>query len=325
MYVNMSIVDPSHPQPYTDTPSPKRFGTVSPLDPQLFARVDDYADELLKAQVSGKYSPVEVAQWMEDFAQTAAENLSQAASKAANRNAPAFRRLSVDVSVQIGLGRFFGQKLRAAVLYALYDRTSDRAALEEAIKTYRSARQAWARIAELTTGVYVSDVTYGEGWFQRGRWSDRLAAIDKDIAAMEQKAAAPAPQPAVSGITPEKVAALVHDVLGRPQRTVREVTHTQPASFRRGQPVALGLALASDQARPKAVQLYYRHTHQAEPWRVVPMQMEAGSCHVAIPGEYTNSHYPLEYYFELSDESGRSWLYPGLGASLSNQPYFVLR
>jgi len=325
MYVNMSIVDPSHPQPYTDTPSPKRFGTVSPLDPQLFARVDDYADELLKGQISGKYSPVEVAQWMEDFAQTAAENLSQAEAKAADRSAPAFRRLSVDVSVQIGLGRFFGQKFRAAVLYALYDRTGDRAALEEAIKTYRSARQAWARIAELTTGVYASDVTYGDGWFQRGHWSDRLAAIDKDIAAMERKAAAPTPQPAVSGITPEKVAALVHDVLGRPQRTVREVTHTQPASFRRGQPVALGLAFASDQARPNAVQLYYRRTHQSEPWRTVPMQIDKGNGRAAIPGEYTDSPYPLQYYFECRDESARSWLYPGLGKGLTNQPYFVLR
>jgi hypothetical protein len=325
MYVNMSIVDASRPQPYTDTPSPRRFGTVSPLDPQLFARVDDFADELLKGQVSGKYSPLEVAQWMEDMAQTAAENLTQAEAKTTDRNAPVFRRFAIDVEVQIGLGRFFGQKLRAAVLYALYDRTGDRAALEEAIKIYRSARQAWARVAELTTGVYVSDATYGEGWFQRGHWSDRLAAIDKDIAAMEQKAAAPAPQPTVTAITPEKIATLVREVLGRPLRPVANVTHTQPASFRRGQPVAIGLALADAQARPKAVRLHYRHTNQAEPWRVTPMQIDKGNGRAAIPGEYTDSPYPLQYYFESSDESGRSWLYPGLGAGLTNQPYFVLR
>jgi hypothetical protein len=27
----------------------------------------------------------------------------------------------------------------------------------------------------------------------------------------------------------------------------------------------------------------------------------------------------------LTDTSGRSWLYPGLGANLTDQPYFVLR
>ena len=45
-------------QPYTDTPSPKRFGAVSPLDPQLFARIDDFAAELAADKLSGKYSPV---------------------------------------------------------------------------------------------------------------------------------------------------------------------------------------------------------------------------------------------------------------------------
>ncbi len=325
MYVNMSLIGDSRPQPYSETPSPRRFGNVSPLDPQLFARVDDYVDELLKGQVSGKYSPVEVAQWLEDFAAVAAKNLAQAEAQTVDHNAPAFRRFAIDVKVQIGLGRFFGQKLRAAVLYGLYDRTGNRAALEESIKAYRLARDAWANIAEVTTGVYVADVTYGESWFQRGHWSDRLAAVDQDITALEQKVAGPAPEPSVSDITTEKVAVLVRSALGRPHRPTQNVTHVTPAAFHRGQPVAIGLALSNGQARPKAVQLYYRHTNQSEPWRMTPMQMEAGSCHAAIPGDYTDSPYPLEYYFELSDEAGRSWLYPGLGATLSNQPYFVLR
>ena len=321
MYVSMSMVDDSRPQPYTDTPSPKRFGAVSPLDPQLFARVDDFADELLAGQVSGKYSPVEVAQWLEDLAQTAADSLAQAAATAADQNAPAFRRFAIDVQVQIGLGWFFGQKLRAGVLYALFERTGDRAALDAAVNAYRSARQEWTRVIEVTAGVYVSDVTYGEGWFQRGHWSDRLAAIDRDIAAMEQKAMTPA----VTGIAPERVAALIRDTLGRPQRPVQSVTHVPPVSFHRGQPVTPSLVLASDQTRPKAIRMFYRHAHQAEPWRVLPVQMEADGCHATIPGEYTDSPYPLEYYFETSDGTGRWSLYPGLEADLSNQPYFVLR
>jgi len=130
----------------------------------------------------------------------------------------------------------------------------------------------------------------------------------------------------VSGITTEKVAALVCEVLGRPLRHVANVTHVQPTSFHRSQPVAIALALPNDQPQPTAVQLYYRHVNQAEPWRVTPMQIDKDdNCRAAIPGEYTDSPYSLQYYFEWRDESGQSWLYPGLGASLSNQPYFVLR
>jgi hypothetical protein len=323
MYVNMSIVDASRPEPYTDTPSPRRFGAVSPLDPQLFARVDDHAAGLPAGTISGKYSPVEVAQWLEDLAQAAAEDLAVVRTRAPNRDAPAFRRFALDVQIQVGLGRFFGRKLRAAVLYALFEHTGERSVLEAAVQTYRAASQAWARIADLTARVYASDITYGDGWFQRGHWSDRLAAIDHDIAAMEQ-AAAPAQPAARPIIAPETIAALVQDTLGRPLRPAQPLVHIPPATFRRGQRVALDLRRAGGEAPIKAARIFYRHTHQAEPWQAAPMQIQADDYLGVIPGNYTDTAYSLQYYFELSDGAGRSWLFPGLGATLSEQPYFVL-
>src|SRR5207248_1609177 len=68
IYTNMSIVDAAVAHPYGDTPSPKRFGMISPLDPALFSRIDDFAEELWKDRPSGKYSPLEVAQWLQDLA-----------------------------------------------------------------------------------------------------------------------------------------------------------------------------------------------------------------------------------------------------------------
>ena len=44
-----------------------------------------------------------------------------------------------------------------------------------------------------------------------------------------------------------------------------------------------------------------------------------------IPGDYTDSAYPLMYFFELHDSQGHGRLQPGLTADLSNQPYFVVR
>jgi hypothetical protein len=55
------------------------------------------------------------------------------------------------------------------------------------------------------------------------------------------------------------------------------------------------------------------------------MQIQADGYLGVIPGSYTDTPYPLQYYFELSDEAGRAWLFPDLGANLSEQPYFVLR
>jgi hypothetical protein len=45
----------------------------------------------------------------------------------------------------------------------------------------------------------------------------------------------------------------------------------------------------------------------------------------SIPAAYTDSPYPLQYYFELRTGPGTAWLYPGLGTNLAAQPYFVVR
>jgi hypothetical protein len=326
MGVNMSIVDEASPRPYGETPAPRRFGTASPLDPQLFTKAADFADELVSGRVTGKYSPVEVAQWLEDFAQTAADNLVAAGNQSTDRNAPAFRRVAVDVTAQLELGRYYAKKFRSAVLYELYLRTGETAALDAAVTMYRSAREAWARLAEATTGVYLTDLTFAAAPFERGHWADRLPGIDRDIALMEkQRSAAPSAQTKILGVTPEKLAALVGEVLGRPQRSAPGVAHVPPKSFRRGESVMLALASTGGMAAPKTVQLYYRRTHQAEAWRVVAMEAAADGYRAAIPADYADSAYPLEYYFEIAGASGRPALFPGLGKHLNDQPYFVVR
>lgn len=67
MYTNQSIIEPNPKSSYSDTPSPKVFGNVSPFDPQIFSTVNEYAEEVAKGKRSGKYSPLEVAQWLSDF------------------------------------------------------------------------------------------------------------------------------------------------------------------------------------------------------------------------------------------------------------------
>jgi len=194
VYLNESLIDAAHPGPYTDSPAPRVFGTVSPLDPQLFYRIDDFADDLLKGERSGKYTPIEVAQWIEDYARAATASLARGEGRATGKRRPEYRRLTVDIAVAADLGRFFGAKFRAGVLYRIFDRTGDRAALEAALKAYRVARDAWTAIAVRTRGVYMADITVGEARQLRGHWADRLADIDADIAAIEPKLDSPGPR-----------------------------------------------------------------------------------------------------------------------------------
>ena len=302
IYTNQSLVEPAKTE-YYDTPAPKIFGNTSPLDPQLFSRINDFVDELLKGERSGKYSPIEVAQWLEDL------------SAAAEQHPVKNRRAAIDVAIQVGLGRFFAAKFRAGVLYGIYARTGDRAALDHAIRAYRTARDTWAGLAKTAEGVYVSDITFGELPWLRGHWLDRLPAIDADIALLEKRLAA-----ATASDNP-KVATAIAEAVGRPQRPRIAVRHRPPQRFQRRQPVELTLSAPG----LISASLYYRHVNQAERWNAILMNRSGSTYIAAIPSAYSDSPYSLQYYFELKSAPDRSSLHPGFPADLAGQPYYVIR
>jgi hypothetical protein len=319
---NMPIVLGSERSPYSDTPTPKCFGTVSPLDPQLFSTIVDHAGDLLAGRSNAKYSPIEVAQWLEDYAAASTKALAGARLEATSHTSPEFRRIEEDVLIQNGLGTFFAAKLRSGVLFEIYQRTGSADAGQRALAQYKKAREAWASMASRANSVYRSDITYCSIPMRRGNWSDRIPGIDKDIVAMESKLQTP---PA-SSESSHNVEQAIRAATGRPNRPAIHCVHTPPASFHPGQPLVLSLLVPGVAAHdaPSAVHLYYRHVNQAERWLSLEMQRGRDGYDAAIPGSYTNSAFPLQYYFLLQRRVDAAWLYPAFNSTLSNQPYYAI-
>jgi len=317
VYENMPIVLGGVPSPYSDTPDPKCFATVSPLDPQLFSSVAEYADVLLSGRPSPKYSPVEVAQWLETLTESSERSLAMAQHLTSSKKTE-FRRMEEDVLIQNGVGKFFAGKLRSGLYFALYERTGDPEACRLALLEYQKARTAWSNMAERAKSVYVSDISYGSIPLRRGDWAGRLVNIDRDIAAMQERANA---KP--GSMKSDASAAL--KIMGAPiKRPVSKVSHTPPAEFRPGQELTLSLKLQSSEPQMvRSAHLYYRHVNQGERWKSVPMVSAQGSYKSAIPAAYTDSVYPLQYYFEFQGDKV-AWLSPGFNEKLSNQPYYVI-
>jgi len=67
---------------------PEVFGNVSAFDPQLFASSNECAEALASGTNLTKYTPLDVAQWLEDMSVAASENQARALAQAANKNAP---------------------------------------------------------------------------------------------------------------------------------------------------------------------------------------------------------------------------------------------
>jgi hypothetical protein len=293
MYYNMSVVDPAVRNPYGDSPQPRVFGTVSPFDPEIFASVM----EEVQAKSGVKYTPSEVARWLDELADVAMQG-----------DAP--RAWAVDIRIQAGLGRFFAAKFRSAVAYETYQRDRSRHRLEQAVQEYRAARNAWAGLAETAKGVYRSDVSFGYEYQLRGHWLDRLPAIDEDIARMQKM---------LDNLPPSDGSL---ERIGGKRRAVWECRHEEPPAFRRGKPIDVALSVKEKQV--DAVVLHYRRVNQVERFLTTDMTAKGSEFRGRIPGEYTDSPFPVQYYFELR-WAGTFAMYPGIGPLLSSQPYFVVR
>ncbi len=312
IYTNMPVADETQRHVYGDTPSPKVFGRVRPLDPGLFMSAVDYAAELTGAARSGRYTPADVARWLDGFAAAAEEQIRKARATGGNTNSPAFRRLEIDVRAQLGLGRFFAAKMRSAVAWSLYQADKKQVNLRDALYYARAARDAWKGIVAATQGAYLKDITFGDHPHRRGSWADRLPSIEQDVVFLEKLAGE-----AAGGATSSSPAWL------NPRRDPPRCHHQPPASFTPGKPLAV--QFAAPEKRVSMVLIHYRHVTHAERYIAQPMSGNAGHWKFDIGGDYTNSPYALQYYFQLSAEDGTNWLYPGLTPDLANQPYYVVR
>lgn len=314
MYINMPIANGAHSDHYNfDTAEPTTFGGVSSFDPTLFDPINDHADDLLAGRRTGRYTPAETAQWLERLAEQAEQHLQEATAHSPDAKAPGFRRMAVDVAVQASLARFFAGKNRAGLSYALYERTKDPDHLAEAVTHYQVARDAYASVAKATTGIYRADVTFGNRLSEHGHWADRLPAIDQDLAALKTEH-----ENAARGSGSSKT-----DIPEVPRGTRPPLSHDPAPPFLRG--ADLPVEVTVDGSLQGRVVLHYRHLNQGEDYCTADMAPQGKRYAAVIPGSYTDSAYPLAYFFTIHGDSGDAWLEPGLDETLANQPYHVIR
>jgi hypothetical protein len=299
---------------YGDNPAPHNVSAISPLDPQLFTTIDEHAKDLVAGTKNAKYNTSEVIQWLEAMVATSAKGLAAArASAGLKGRTPEFRRAEEDILILNGLGSYYANLFRAALYYSIHQQTGDTAASAQLLVCYRRARDAWAAFSARANTVYAGDVSYGSTPFRRGHWTDRLPMIDQDLTLLEKKFADKPVNPTPNQAAMLRVAALT-------PRPRLDAKHTAPEFFHPG--VDLKLNVATPATVSEAI-LRYRHVNHGERWLSTPMQRTGASHGAAIPAAYTDSPYPLQYYFELRTAEAAT-LFPAFNATLSNQPYYAV-
>ena len=322
VYTDMPIVwtgdGATRPHPYLDTPTPRRFGTVAPLDPEVFSSISEHVRELLgDAAPSGRSSPIEVARWLERLSNEAQRGLASIRERDPDPG-PDLRRLTIDVEILAALGAFFADTLRAATRYELWAATGSRPQLEAAVDAYEAAGAAWTAAAA-AADVYVDDLTFGPEPWLRGHWRDRLPAIEADLADMEARLRSLDAGPGA----PDHA---VHRGIEPPPPPRIEVLHDPPDGFEAHAELLIEARVhGPDADAVDAVTLRYRPMNQALVHTSTPMSRSALTFTARVPPDELDGRYPLAYAFVVRTVDGRARRFPGLGEDLSSQPYHVVR
>ena len=319
MYENMSIVHKAPFLPYSyDLKRPSRFGMATSCDPQLLMSPQELAKSIYNETGVNRYSPLTMANWLENFSKNA-NKYSKGIKKILEEKNPSLKRLLVDIAIQASIGQFFAEKFRSACLWEYFLLSGSKTIGIKALEKYIKARDQWQIAADISKEIYLPDLTYGPQSWLRGRWDDRLPAIEKDIKDMENILNSKKIIKKISNIKVNKNLKIM-EYWKSYQRI--KIEHEPPKNFTYNKKILLNCSVKLK--KNILGFLHYRHVNQSVKWKKIRLAKETKNLSATIPSTYTKTSFPLQYYFEFR-EKNKSLFSPGLNINLSNQPYYVIR
>ena len=315
IYTNLGLIEGSGRRAYGfDMEGPTRFGNAPTFDSALFANPREYAELLLKGESSHRYTPLDVADWLDDMAE-GCETALTAARRKADFGRAEVQRILADVEILGGIARHFAEKFRASIWAELFVATKASTLIEPMIDYARRSVLAWESVAAVSRDLYDDDITYGPQSWLRGSWHSRLPEMQAELLDLESLRNYGGTE---SVPMDERVEAAIAALKARRPTRADPTGIKAPETFRGGEPIAVSLATAADEEPV----LHYRHVNQAERWRAMPMARNGHGYVAEIPADYTRSDYHMQFFVSLR-QNGQSVLAPGLETNLANEPYLT--
>ncbi|MBW6425803.1 hypothetical protein KX729_30905 [Rhizobium sp. XQZ8] len=315
VYTNLALIEGSGRRAYGfDMEGPVRFGNAPTFDSALFVNAREYAGLLLADKPSHRYTPLDVADWLDEMADGCDSEVLKATGTKSFGSIDV-QRMIVDIRICAGLARFFAERFRAACWAELFVATKVTPLMDRVIDHANRSLMAWQGIADVSRDVYMDDLTYGPQPWLRGSWHTRLPEMQAELGDLESLRGGGSYESVPA--SPQAEAAIA--ALEARSPVISSPSGVKGASgFKPGQPFDVTF---SGKAEGEPV-LHYRHINQAERWKSMPMQRQGQGFAAAIPAEYTQSKFHLQYFVSFRQD-GRSHLSPGLQPNLSNEPYLT--
>ena len=126
---------------------------------------------------SGVLTPPQVAAMFDEAADRSEKHAKAAAAKI-EKGSKEWQCMELDLQASAALGRYYGEKIRAATELMAYLASGDESRKSAAVASLEKARDHWKRLAEITTSHYVTHEVWLMGQFD---WAMYLSDVEKDI------------------------------------------------------------------------------------------------------------------------------------------------
>jgi len=157
-------------------------------DIQQFASFDEEAQNQIEGKETAKMRPQETSKWFANMARDVLEQVEQAERRIGDKRSKEFNSTMVDLRILANLALYHSRRIPAAVHYALFKRTNDLNALDEAIAGERRAIEAWEELVQAAGDVYADDLMMG---VRRaglcGHWRDEFVELNKGLEELERQ------------------------------------------------------------------------------------------------------------------------------------------
>ena len=157
------------------------FLRVNTLDRTAMASPAIYVDDALKGVVTGKMTPFEAADYLDEAADQSEDEIEQAAKL--NPDSPKnFDCIRMDIGAVAWLGRYYRDRILSATHLKFYERTYDHPELTQADTTTCSAPWSdWDHLSDITEEHFGYVPEYIRMGVKDFRWRDEGRSLGVDL------------------------------------------------------------------------------------------------------------------------------------------------
>ncbi|HUV66717.1 MAG TPA: hypothetical protein VMW24_22710 [Sedimentisphaerales bacterium] len=270
------------------------YAKALPSDTEQFLSMDAAARCILDGEDSGRIRPHQSSAWFEQISKDVLDSVRRAEQRIGTNRNKEFDSTMVDLQILAHLAQYHSHRANAGVSYALFKRSKDLNALDDAISHETSAVGAWEKLVEAAGDMYCDNLMMGrESAGLSGHWRDELVELKEGLQKLQQERDKFGPD-----VTGEKPT----------------IAHVPVRRARPGEDLIVR-ATVSSKGPLASVKVLYR-PGQGE-YRDIEMRLtEPYIYRAVIPGSEIKKG--LEYLIEAGDNAGRRAKTSSVSVSVTN-------